>query len=111
MIRPKSVQRGIYLYHLLDFMYRRGDFFALENGTTGIKNLPFTDFSKNHPLLSPPHEIMDRFTLETGGIIQKLDANGTQSQTLTQLRNTLLPKLISGEIRVPEAEKIVESAV
>ena len=31
--------------------------------------------------------------------------------TLAELRDTLLPKLISGEIRVPEAEAIVEKTV
>lgn len=29
------------------------------------------------------------------------------SQSLAQLRDTLLPKLISGELRVPDAERIV----
>ena len=33
------------------------------------------------------------------------------SQTLSMLRDTLLPKLISGELRVPDAEKFVEEAV
>lgn len=38
--------------------------------------------------------------------------NGKQkAKTLIQLRDTLLPKLISGEIRLPEAESIVRSAV
>lgn len=34
-----------------------------------------------------------------------------ESRTLTALRDALLPKLISGEIRVPEAEKAVETAL
>jgi len=33
---------------------------------------------------------------------------GAESRTLTQLRDTLLPKLMSGEIRVRDAEKVVE---
>ena len=33
----------------------------------------------------------------------------TESKTLTTLRDTLLPKLISGELRVKAAEKIVEA--
>ena len=36
---------------------------------------------------------------------------GTQkAQTLTQLRDTLLPRLISGQLRLPEAEELVEEA-
>ena len=41
----------------------------------------------------------------------KQTANSRQSQTLAELRDTLLPKLISGELRVPEAEDVVSSTV
>ena len=37
-------------------------------------------------------------------------ANAHESRTLTALRDTLLPKLISGELRVKDAERIVETA-
>lgn len=33
-----------------------------------------------------------------------------ENQTLAQLRDTLLPKLMSGELRVRDAEKMVEDA-
>jgi type I restriction enzyme S subunit len=35
--------------------------------------------------------------------------NQAESQTLAALRDTLLPKLLSGEVRVKEAEKLVEA--
>jgi type I restriction enzyme S subunit len=35
---------------------------------------------------------------------------GLENQTLATLRDTLLPKLISGQIRVKDAEKLVEGA-
>lgn len=31
-----------------------------------------------------------------------------QSRTLAQLRDSLLPRLLSGELRVPEAERLAE---
>ena len=34
--------------------------------------------------------------------------NRTESYTLAVLRDVLLPKLVSGEIRLPKAEKVVE---
>ncbi|MBW7996821.1 MAG: restriction endonuclease subunit S [Candidatus Glassbacteria bacterium] len=40
----------------------------------------------------------------------KISANRHENETLTDLRNTLLPKLMSGEIRVRGAEKEVEAA-
>lgn len=39
---------------------------------------------------------------------QDLRVNQIQSRSLTQLRDTLLPKLISGELRLPDAERILE---
>ena len=42
---------------------------------------------------------------------ERIRRNALESRTLTQLRDTLLPKLISGEIRVPEAEEAVEAAL
>jgi len=40
-------------------------------------------------------------------LYEKSAQNRTQSQTLGQLRDALLPRLISGELRVPDAERIV----
>ena len=41
----------------------------------------------------------------------RMFANTAQSQTLTKLRDTLLPKLISGELRIPEAEQLTKEAL
>ena len=44
-------------------------------------------------------------------LIEQVLQNRQQSRSLAQLRDTLLPKLISGELRVPDAERIVGGAV
>jgi type I restriction enzyme S subunit len=41
----------------------------------------------------------------------RISSNNEESQTLAELRDTLLPRLISGEIRIPEAEKTVERSL
>lgn len=41
----------------------------------------------------------------------KILANSIQAKALTNLRDTLLPKLLSGELRIPEAERLVEESV
>jgi type I restriction enzyme S subunit len=41
---------------------------------------------------------------------QLIEVNERQFVTLTELRDTLLPKLISGELRVSEAERVIEEA-
>jgi type I restriction enzyme, S subunit len=48
----------------------------------------------------PDKNILDKFDLVIKGFIDKLKSNQEQIQTLENLRDTLLPKLMSGEIRV-----------
>ena len=42
---------------------------------------------------------------------KKINNNVLKNEVLTSLRDTLLPKLISGELRVPDAEKMVADIV
>jgi type I restriction enzyme S subunit len=44
-------------------------------------------------------------------IDETIKNNETQSRTLASIRDALLPKLLSGEIRVKDAERFVESVV
>ena len=57
---------------------------------------------------SSPKIQVERFTQHIRSILRKKELNKAQSQTLSELRDTLLPRLISGEIRIPDAEKKVE---
>ena len=59
----------------------------------------------------PPPEVASRFNLIVAPLYARILINVLESRTLAQLRDTLLPKLISGEIRVPEAEAAVSEAV
>ena len=55
------------------------------------------------PILLPVHDLLLAFDEITSPLRQKIFANLEQAQTLTTLRDTLLPRLISGQLRVPEA--------
>ncbi len=59
----------------------------------------------------PPRSLTDEFELIAGSISARADHCATESRSLSVLRDTLLPKLISGEIRLREAEKLVEAAL
>jgi type I restriction enzyme S subunit len=48
----------------------------------------------------PPDDSLLDFHNVVGSHWKKIDYNYTQIQTLTNLRETLLPKLMSGEVRV-----------
>ena len=61
------------------------------------------------PVIFPGIILLERFADYTREIFyQKLQTNN-EIQLLEQIRNTLLPKLISGEIRVPDAEQMIEA--
>lgn len=51
-------------------------------------------------MLNYPKELIEKFEKEATPIFQRIKSNTHQIRTLTQLRDTLLPKLMSGEVRV-----------
>jgi len=58
----------------------------------------------------PPTDVVDQFDRTASPLFDRLWVNLSHSRTLATLRDTLLPKLISGEIRVPEAKAVAEEA-
>ncbi|MCK6502147.1 restriction endonuclease subunit S [Myxococcota bacterium] len=62
------------------------------------------------PVVVPPQGRMVEFERLVGPLIGRVVANARESTILAALRDTLLPKLISGELRVPEAEEAVGAA-
>lgn len=59
------------------------------------------DFA-NYPVVVPPREIRRAFANVVAPLYDRIIANLHQSQTLATLRDTLLPKLLSGEIGLGE---------
>jgi len=55
----------------------------------------------------PPLHLVDAFEALVGPIFGRILTNLHESRTLAALRDTLLPKLISGELRVKDAERLV----
>lgn len=56
-----------------------------------------------------PHiDLKNRFFSVVDPLFRRIHLNTQESRTLAELRDTLLPRLISGELRIPEAEKAVE---
>ncbi|MBK6614801.1 MAG: restriction endonuclease subunit S [Ottowia sp.] len=53
--------------------------------------------------LNPGNDVSEAFAAHISPLYETVRANEEQVQTLTILRDTLLPRLISGQLRVPEA--------
>ena len=58
----------------------------------------------------PPIELVKAYEGTALSIHQRVLENNRQAQTLTQLRDTLLPRLISGQLRLPDDDALLESA-
>jgi type I restriction enzyme S subunit len=65
----------------------------------------------NLQTILPSEEIVAAFHDVVSPIFARIGENSLQSQTLATLRDTLLPRLISGQLRLPEATELLEGAV
>ena len=63
------------------------------------------------PCIRPPSSIISTFDHATGPLDDLVRTNEQQIRTLTELRDTLLPRLISGKLRLPEAAREIEEAL
>jgi type I restriction enzyme, S subunit len=60
---------------------------------------------KGFPIVLPPPQVVARFSEKAEPLTEKIQANVRESRTLATLRDALLPKLLSGELRVPNIER------
>lgn len=76
-------------------------YYFISNATSsgGQANIS-PDLIYNTEIVVPPKEIMQKFHQQAEGIYSKIFANELEIETLTYLRDTLLPKLMKGEIKV-----------
>jgi type I restriction enzyme S subunit len=58
----------------------------------------------------PNTAILEKYWNIISDLVKKRQALGCHNEILEKLRDTLLPKLLSGELRIPDAEKMIERA-
>jgi type I restriction enzyme S subunit len=75
----------------------------------GTKRLP-TEVLHAHAMAVPPRAEQERVAGPLVNLLARIERNLAECTTLASLRDTLLPKLISGELRVPEAEAALPEA-
>lgn len=96
-IRPKDYNIKLYVFYCI-----RNSIRQLENSSNGtiFKNLNQQLLGKVN-VIEPTIEIINKYNDFIKTIIDKIYIVNEEINRLTDLRNTLLPKLMSGEIRVP----------
>lgn len=60
------------------------------------------------PIVVPPDQVLTIFSDQTRPMLAKIAQNNSESRTLAAIRDTLLPQLISGAIRVKDAETFLD---
>ncbi|MFF2212490.1 restriction endonuclease subunit S [Streptomyces antibioticus] len=79
-------------------------------GSSGRQRVSAADAS-NYTVMAPDAEQLAAFGKEASAAFAHMKSLGSESRTLAALRDTLLPQLMFGRIRVKDAEKIVEDHV
>lgn len=99
VMRPKGELHPFFAYTLS----RNGAFKEYAEGcmegSSGRQRVN-VDHLKNYSIKIPSPEVIDAFNSFAEPTVQKLHANAGQIRVLEKLRDTLLPKLMSGEVRV-----------
>jgi type I restriction enzyme S subunit len=80
--------------------------------TTGVPSIsrPVTNL-KSIQLVRPKRGVLDNFSQIVKPILTNISLNISINRDLYNLRDTILPKLISGELKIPDAENLIQEAV
>lgn len=104
---PRGIDATLLLFALLDAqdaLLQR-----VESSGHGTGRLP-TDLLMAHPVTMPQGPLRERLSAVFCSINDRIALAKEESRTLAALRDALLPKLISGELRVNDAVKSMASA-
>ena len=93
------------------YAYLKGFNFDKLGSTSSIATAVNSKIIKAMPVMLADSSCRSAFQKLASPLFEKIRINLRENQTLTELRDTLLPKLMSGEIRVADAEREVEAAV
>lgn len=110
VLRPKKPLPEYFGYLLC----RHPEFreFAIQSmsGTSGRQRVQ-NDVLGRYMLAVPDENVASAFARVVEVIQKSIAVNHKTGRTLAALRDTLLPRLISGQLRLPEAETILEEAI
>ena len=108
-IRPKKEIPSIFLrcaFESKSFL-QQFEGYVIRTAQPSIK---LSDLSRID-IISAPNEIIKSWSNIVTPLVEQVYSQYKETQTLTQLRNTLLPQLISGKIRVKEAAKTISAVL
>lgn len=103
---PHRPVEKYFIYFLLRYLKQTFIEIARDKQTTGLGHVTAQDM-KRMQIMYPPDGILEAFKEIAGPFFDHMFSNDIESRTLAAIRDALLPKLLSGEIRVKDTEKFV----
>jgi len=79
---------------------------ARDKQTTGLGHVTVSDL-KRLQVVQPNKQLLEQWNEFVDPLLERTFTNEQKAQTLATLRDTLLPRLISGQLRLPDAEALV----
>lgn len=107
LLRPSHKGIGVVLGQHLTYIYAQGKTWEYQNQSTGIANFQTVHFLETELVVVPSNDILTAFVDMVRPLIERTHL--TQIQDLSNLRDTLLPRLISGQLRLSDVEKQIEA--
>lgn len=110
LVRPHyKIGDGLFWFHQFisepfQALLCRNTIFGATVNRIALKAFP------DYPVLTPPEALRGTFSQKVAPLWAKIHTNQKKAQTLTELRDTLLPRLISGQLRLPQAEALATEA-
>jgi type I restriction enzyme S subunit len=107
VMRSKSDSYKYFSYYIARFEPFRK--FAIQSmtGTSGRQRAQ-AQTVQTMPFAIPPISILEKFDAFVASNMQMIKSHGSENRTLANLRDTLLPKLLSGEIELSKVEALNE---
>jgi type I restriction enzyme, S subunit len=103
-------EEKLFVYFLLRNMKPVFIEIARNKQTTGLGHVTAQDLKRLNTVF-PCDDILCAFNHLADPLFQRTYSNSRESQTLAAMRDTLLPKLVSGELRIQNAEKLAANAL
>lgn len=108
---PHDRENRSYLYCLMSSGAMQEVVLQHVTGSTGSRQRAQPSQIAKVNILTPSPSVVMAFNWQADPVLKVVGENQRESQTLAQLRDTLLPKLISGKLRISDAEKFLERLV
>lgn len=108
---PKIPFSCEFIYSLCISPFFQETFVSLVTGTSSSHQRVKPEDLLSIKILCPPEPEIEAFSEKVEPLFKNINSNKEQSRTLASIRDTLLPKLLSGEIRVKDAERFVEARI